>query len=86
MSGLSTSLTDVLGIDVPIVQAPVGSATCPSLAAAADAGALGMLAVTWRDEATTWKLLVETANRWRVRSQHRRGFEREGDSDDHSHR
>ncbi|WP_435153256.1 NAD(P)H-dependent flavin oxidoreductase [Haladaptatus sp. DFWS20] len=64
MSGLSTPLTDVLDIDVPIVQAPVGSATCPSLAAAvADAGALGMLALTWRDEATTRKLLVETANR-----------------------
>ena len=49
-----TSFTDALGLDVPIVQAPIGSATCPALAAAvADAGALGMLAVTWRDEAAT---------------------------------
>nr|WP_256421599.1 nitronate monooxygenase [Halobellus rarus] len=47
MSQLTTTLTDTLGLDVPIVQAPIGSATCPALAATvADAGALGMLAVT----------------------------------------
>ncbi|MFB6072939.1 MAG: NAD(P)H-dependent flavin oxidoreductase [Halobacterium sp.] len=46
---LSTALTDTLGIDVPVVQAPIGSATTPELAAAvADAGGLGTLAVTWR--------------------------------------
>ena len=38
-----------LGIDVPIVQAPVGSVTTPSLAAAvSNAGGLGMLAGSWR--------------------------------------
>jgi len=64
MSELSTTLTDTLGLDVPIVQAPVGSATCPTLAAAvADAGALGMLAVTWRDEATTREVITETNHR-----------------------
>ncbi|WP_232702655.1 NAD(P)H-dependent flavin oxidoreductase [Halobacterium wangiae] len=47
---LSTALTERLGIDVPLVQAPIGSATNPELAAAvADACALGMLAVTWLD-------------------------------------
>lgn len=47
---LETALTDALGVDVPVVQAPIGSATTPELAAAvADAGGLGTLAVTWRD-------------------------------------
>jgi NAD(P)H-dependent flavin oxidoreductase YrpB (nitropropane dioxygenase family) len=37
-----------LGIDVPIVQAPIGSATTPALAAAVSgAGGLGTLALTW---------------------------------------
>ena len=34
---LATPLCDLLGIDVPIVQAPIGSATCPELAAAVSA-------------------------------------------------
>lgn len=64
MPRLTTSLTDALNLDVPIVQAPVGSATCPALAATvADAGALGMLAVTWRDEAATRKVITETKRR-----------------------
>ncbi len=38
----------MLGIEQPIVQAPVGSAAVPRLAAAvSDAGALGTLALTW---------------------------------------
>ncbi|WP_327051665.1 NAD(P)H-dependent flavin oxidoreductase [Halomicrococcus gelatinilyticus] len=61
---LETPFTDALGLDVPIVQAPIGSATCPALAAAvADAGALGMLAVTWRDEAATRAVVAETRRR-----------------------
>lgn len=64
MPRLTTSLTDALSLDIPIVQAPVGSATCPALAATvADAGALGMLAVTWRDEAATRKVITETKRR-----------------------
>jgi nitronate monooxygenase len=48
--GLRTPLSDLLGIAVPIVQAPIGSATCPALVAAvAEAGALGLLALSWRD-------------------------------------
>jgi len=47
---LQTSICDLLEIDYPIVQAPIGSATCPELAAAvSNAGGLGHLAVTWRD-------------------------------------
>jgi nitronate monooxygenase/enoyl-[acyl-carrier protein] reductase II len=46
---LRTALCDRLGIDVPIVQAPVGSAAGPELAAAvSEAGGLGMLALTWQ--------------------------------------
>ncbi|MEV5208916.1 nitronate monooxygenase [Micromonospora sp. NPDC053740] len=46
---LRNALCERLGIDVPVVQAPIGSAAAPELAAAvAEAGGLGMLASTWR--------------------------------------
>ena len=41
-----TPVCDLLGIDQPIVQAPM-SAAAPLAAAVANAGALGMLALTW---------------------------------------
>jgi NAD(P)H-dependent flavin oxidoreductase YrpB (nitropropane dioxygenase family) len=42
----------MLGIDVPLVQAPIGSASTPELAAAvANAGGLGMLSLTWVPDA-----------------------------------
>jgi NAD(P)H-dependent flavin oxidoreductase YrpB (nitropropane dioxygenase family) len=45
---LATPLCGRLGIDVPVVQAPVGSAVTPELVAAvSNAGGLGMLALTW---------------------------------------
>jgi NAD(P)H-dependent flavin oxidoreductase YrpB (nitropropane dioxygenase family) len=45
---ISTSLTHRLGIDHPIVQAPIGTAATPELAAAvSNAGGLGMLSLTW---------------------------------------
>jgi NAD(P)H-dependent flavin oxidoreductase YrpB (nitropropane dioxygenase family) len=48
---LATPLCETLGIRVPIVQAPIGSAATPELAAAVgDAGGLGMLALTWATE------------------------------------
>jgi len=48
MSMPRTELCDLLDIQVPIVQAPIGSASAPELAAAvANAGGLGMLALTW---------------------------------------
>lgn len=61
---LTTALTETLGIDLPIVQAPIGSATCPALAASvSNAGGLGMLAITWRDPEKTRTVLRETKQR-----------------------
>ncbi|MBZ6496454.1 NAD(P)H-dependent flavin oxidoreductase [Natrinema longum] len=58
---LRTTLCDLLEIEYPIVQAPIGSATCPALAAAvSNAGGLGHLAVTWRDLAETRRVIDET--------------------------
>jgi len=52
VTALTTRFTDELGIEHPIVQAPIGSATTPELAAAVtNAGGLGTLAVTWREPA-----------------------------------
>lgn len=49
MGRLTTPLCRSLGIDVPVIQAPIGAAAVPELAAAvAEAGGLGMLALTWR--------------------------------------
>jgi nitronate monooxygenase len=43
-----TPLCDLVGIEVPVVLAPMGGAVTPVLAAAAsNAGALGMLPLTW---------------------------------------
>jgi NAD(P)H-dependent flavin oxidoreductase YrpB (nitropropane dioxygenase family) len=45
---MKSSFTDRLGIEAPVVQAPMGGATCPELAAAvSNAGGLGMLALSW---------------------------------------
>lgn len=61
MATISTRLTERLELSHPIVQAPIGSATCPALAAAvADAGGLGMLAVTWRQPAEIRELVDRT--------------------------
>jgi nitronate monooxygenase len=51
---------DVLGIEHPLVQAPIGPAAVPRLAASvSNAGALGMLGLTW--SADTAALVRETA-------------------------
>jgi nitronate monooxygenase len=43
-----TSVCELLGIEQPIVQAPIGPAAVPRLAAAvSNAGGLGLLALTW---------------------------------------
>jgi nitronate monooxygenase len=43
-----TPFCDLLGIEVPIVQAPIGAASVPALAAAvSEAGALGTVALSW---------------------------------------
>jgi NAD(P)H-dependent flavin oxidoreductase YrpB (nitropropane dioxygenase family) len=45
---LTTPLTTLLGLRVPVIQAPIGSLSCPAMAAAvSQAGGLGMLAMSW---------------------------------------
>src|SRR6059058_5622787 len=52
---MKTALCAQLGIEVPIVQAPMGGAAGPALAAAVcNAGGLGML-VLWRADADTMR-------------------------------
>lgn len=64
MARLTTDLTDLLDLQAPVVQAPIGSATCPDLAAAvADAGALGTLAITWLDADEVREAVSETLDR-----------------------
>ena len=47
---MKTGLTELLRIQYPIIQAPIGSATTPELAAAvSNAGGLGSLALSWKD-------------------------------------
>lgn len=58
---MQTRVTRLLGLEHPIVQAPIGSATCPALVAAvANAGGLGSLSLTWRSLEDTAALLAET--------------------------
>ncbi len=48
LRAVRTSVCDLFGIDVPIVQAPIGSASVAALAAAvSEAGALGSIALSW---------------------------------------
>ena len=58
---MKTALCTRFGIEVPIIQAPMGGAVGPALAAAvSNAGGLGML-VLWRaDPATMRKQIRET--------------------------
>ena len=59
--GVKTALTELLNISFPIIQAPIGSATTPELAASvSNAGGLGMLALSWTDLATTRAKIKET--------------------------
>lgn len=62
---MRTTICDQLGIEVPIIQAPMGGASCPALAAAvSNAGGLGMLALSWhspdgvREEIRRTKMLT----------------------------
>lgn len=58
---MKTLLCQKLGIELPIVQAPIGSATTPELAAAvSNAGGLGMLSVTWRSESEIRSIVRQT--------------------------
>jgi hypothetical protein len=58
---LQTPLSALLGIEVPIVQAPIGS--WPELSAAvSNAGGLGMLGLSWDDPSEVRRLIRETSN------------------------
>ncbi|WP_254543401.1 NAD(P)H-dependent flavin oxidoreductase [Halomarina pelagica] len=64
MPPFDTALCRTLDIDHPLVQAPIGSASCPALAAAvSEAGGLGTLAVTWRGLDATRRAIRETRER-----------------------
>jgi nitronate monooxygenase len=53
-----TAFCRLVGIDLSIVQAPVGGVSTPALAAAvSEAGGLGTLSITWRDPSTLRTLL-----------------------------
>ncbi len=46
---MTARLASLLGVELPIVQAPIGTASTPQLAAAvSNAGGLGMVALSWR--------------------------------------
>lgn len=48
------------GLKIPLIQAPIGGASCPELAiAVADAGAMGGLSITWRTESETRHLVSQ---------------------------
>jgi nitronate monooxygenase len=54
-------LCDSLGVDLPIVQAPIGGATGPALASVvSNAGGLGMLALSLADEESARRAIRET--------------------------
>ncbi|MEO6061791.1 MAG: nitronate monooxygenase [Thermoflexales bacterium] len=56
----NTPLTRLLHIDIPLVQAPMGNAASPELAAAVcNAGGLGMISVGWRDADAVRKVIGE---------------------------
>ena len=65
MASLQTRLCRALNIDTPIVQAPIGPATNPALAAAvSNAGGLGMLAFLRRDADDVREIGIEDAPAW----------------------
>jgi NAD(P)H-dependent flavin oxidoreductase YrpB (nitropropane dioxygenase family) len=58
---MRTLLCDKLGIDIPIIQAPMGGAVGPQVAAAVcNAGGLGTLALSWSDIASLREQIRET--------------------------
>lgn len=58
---MTTALTKILQIKYPIIQAPIGSATTPELAAAvSNAGGLGSLALSWKDLHLTREFIRQT--------------------------
>src|SRR4029450_12151496 len=57
----TASVPSLFGIDVPIIQAPIGSWSELS-AAVSNAGGLGMLGLSWDDPSEVRRLIRETSN------------------------
>lgn len=58
---LQTSLCALLNIELPIIQAPIGGAATPALAAAvSNAGGLGMLPLTWHSPEGVRRVIRQT--------------------------
>ncbi len=54
-----TAFCRLVGIDIPVIQAPIGGLAVPELAAAvSEAGGLGMVSVTWEEPAEIDKKLA----------------------------
>ena len=61
---MKTALCDVLGIEIPIIQAPIGNASCVDLAVAvSNAGGLGMLSASWRTTEDLRRMVREIRDR-----------------------
>ncbi|MFN2628419.1 MAG: NAD(P)H-dependent flavin oxidoreductase [Gaiellaceae bacterium] len=61
---MRTPLCDLIGIEAPVVLAPMGGAVTPTFAAAvSNAGALGMLPLTWTSPAEITTAVDETRQR-----------------------
>ncbi|RZS66332.1 nitronate monooxygenase [Agromyces ramosus] len=61
---IRTTFSELLGIDVPIVQAPIGAASTAQLVAAvSDAGGLGMLSGSWREPDELRALIADIQSR-----------------------
>jgi NAD(P)H-dependent flavin oxidoreductase YrpB (nitropropane dioxygenase family) len=61
---METAFTHLLGIEHPIVQAPIGGMAVPRLAAAvSNAGGLGMIALTWSSPDEISAAIAETRTR-----------------------
>ncbi|MDJ0706853.1 MAG: nitronate monooxygenase [Leptolyngbyaceae cyanobacterium MO_188.B28] len=57
---MTNPLTSLLGIDIPVFQAPIGSVAGAELAAAvSDAGGMGAIALTWTSPAKTTALIAD---------------------------
>lgn len=64
MRSIQTRLTRLLGLDVPIVQAPMSAAATPALVAAvSNAGGLGLLSGTWRSPEDLQRVIADTRAR-----------------------
>lgn len=64
MKRIRTTLTELVGIDIPIIQAPMSSAATPLLAATvSNAGGLGMVSGTWQQPAELRRLIRDVQSR-----------------------